>query len=1684
MAKSKRKLKNSCAGVRPRRLRVEALEERSLLAAVMTVNSTLDTDARDAVLTLREAIKVSNRTLTVESLTASEVAQIVGTPSANDTDQINFNIPAGDPGHVYYANDNVAGQVSRAKVTPTTAVSDATLADPDPDWPHSWWSIQETTYNAQIHDPLNIDGYTQPGAQLNSSGPGSPSSAVLRIEFTGSEAVVGLTGFTAWNSGATTIRGLAINNFSYVGISVVEGTNSRIEGNYIGTDISGTVAMPNEIGIKLWNEAFQTIIGGSDAAAGNLISGNLAQGIAAGGDQDSCGGGNHENGAATGQIIRGNKIGTDVSGTRPLGNGASGIVIGFNDTSTAAIGGTGTGDGNIIAFNGGSGIVLVGSQTAILSNSIFSNTQLGISFDFQCTPKANDVGDADTGVNHYQNFPVIGSIAAVSGKTQIQGTLNSEASQTYRIDLFASHAKDPTGFGEGQSFLGFVNAVTDANGNAAFTFNAAGFVPAGKFVTATATRLFNGNAIETSQFSTSVEVQGADCGVVVTTTADTENAIDGVTSLREAIICANSVPGADTISFNIPGDGVRRISPLSPLPAITEAVVIDGYTQPGAMANTNSIDDADPAKRGFNGSLRIELSGISAGTTSGLRITGSGSTIRGLIINDFTNSGISIEGGDNNSIAGNMIGTDPSGMAAAGNDRWGVLMFAGASGNTVGTNGDGLGDPAERNVISANGFGGVGVSGAGTGNNIVAGNFIGTDSAGTSALGNTNRGVDICTGATGNRIGTNADAVSDGAERNLISGNLWDGIALCNAGTSANLVAGNWIGVDISGELSLPNEKSGVVLFGGATNNTIGGTAAAAGNIIAFNAFDGVGLLDATTIANSVLGNSMFSNGDLGIDLGPTGVTPNDADDADTGPNNRQNFPQLTGAVLVNGLQMIVGYEVPSTTDNSSYPLRVEFFKADSSGAEGQTYLGFDTFLASEAAGSKAMAFTSAAAISAGERIVATATDAEGNTSEFSASIVVGCSLDVVNTADAGAGSLRDAITCANATPGADTIGFYIPGTGVKTISPLSPLPAITEAVTIDGYTRPGAMANTLDSGNNAQLLVELDGSLAGSGAKGLTITAGNSTVRGLVINRFDVGIRISGTGQNVIAGNFIGTDAGGVADLGNRSHGISIEHSAENTIGGDGPADRNLIAGNDGNGVHLAGGFNTTVSGNIIGQPGLGNGRNGVQIGDFPQFMWQAENFTSRSSFGGESWLIVPGEDPGIANHTNYLGTGYLQVLPDAGPTNTPATGSPFETSPIASYEVTISEPGTYQLFLRWDGHDGMSDSLYARVLELTDGTGSAADWYRVTHLSNLDFAVTPWQGTGGLERTDAAGGDVAMSWNFPRVGKYTIQLGFREDGVAVDALVLQLASLPAPTGDGPSIVVGANGNVIGGEGGLANRIAGNGGAGVFVGGSAIDNAILGNSIEDNAGLGIDIGEVGANANDADDADFGANNLQNFPAVSYATLDAGKLKVTYSVDSDPAANAAAYPIRVEFFEVDATGQEGQAYLGFDTFTAADFAAGGKTVTFTTNTLLKVFDKIVATSTDSLVAGGPANTSEFSESVVIASPWFNPGRRWDVNGDTEVVADDVVAIINYINAKGSGKVPDLAANVKPFVDVTGDNNVAADDVVAVINYINAGLAEEEGEGEADMGRGGQGEGEDLVMLLAMDVAEWGVRKRK
>ncbi len=280
----------------------------------------------------------------------------------------------------------------------------------------------------------------------------------------------------------------------------------------------------------------------------------------------------------------------------------------------------------------------------------------------------------------------------------------------------------------------------------------------------------------------------------------------GAGSLRTAINNANAAAGTDTINFNIAGAGVHTINLASALPTITGAVTIDGYTQTGSSVNTLSVGD--------NAVLTIELNGTGAGGANGLVLgAGSdGSTIRGLVINRFSLSGIQINS-TNDLIVGNWIGVDATGTLDRGNTVDGITISA--NNNTIGTSA-----AADRNVSSGNDDEGVDVDPGVTGI-VIQGNYIGTNAMGTAVVPNgiladPNSGG-VILGGTGTLFG--GSLLGQG---NLVSGNTIDGIHIAGNG---NLLYGNLIGTNAAGTAGIANSGPGIRIIGGGSNNSIGGSA-------------------------------------------------------------------------------------------------------------------------------------------------------------------------------------------------------------------------------------------------------------------------------------------------------------------------------------------------------------------------------------------------------------------------------------------------------------------------------------------------------------------------------------------------------------------------------------------------------------------------------------------------------------------------------------------------------------------------------------------------------------------------------------------------------------------------------------------------------------------------------------------
>lgn len=460
----------------------------------------------------------------------------------------------------------------------------------------------------------------------------------------------------------------------------------------------------------------------------------------------------------------------------------------------------------------------------------------------------------------------------------------------------------------------------------------------------------------------------------------------GPGSLRQAILDSNASTGiVDTITFSIPGAGLHTISPANGLPSITDPVIIDGYTQPGSSPNTLTNGD--------NAVLLIELNGRDAGAASGLVISHGFTIVRGLVVDGFQTPccagygyGITLSG-NSNVIAGNFIGVNPAGTAVtAANGDTGVLIGSGF--------GDIIGGPtpAARNIVSGNRVFGVDMCcSPSSGGHVIQGNYIGTDASGTIALGNGASGVRLANSAN-NRVGG-----FTATERNLISGNTGDGVEIAQPPANGNTVQGNFIGTQIDGITALGNGGNGISFFNATTNNLVGGPAAGEGNVIAFNRGGGIVVGGGPTsfgldTDNAFLGNAIYSNTGLGIDLLETnagnltvaGVTINDPCDLDDGENRLQNYPVLTLVTNTTAGVQIQGRldSTPNTT------FRLEFFAnsaCDPSGhGQGELFIGF-TNITTGADCTNNFSVTFARLLSTGLVVTATATDPDGNTSEFSA---------------------------------------------------------------------------------------------------------------------------------------------------------------------------------------------------------------------------------------------------------------------------------------------------------------------------------------------------------------------------------------------------------------------------------------------------------------------------------------------------------------------------------------------------------------------------------------------------------------------------------------------------------------------------------------------------------------------------
>jgi len=711
-----------------------------------------------------------------------------------------------------------------------------------------------------------------------------------------------------------TIRGLILNRFSGNGISIgAEATNNRVEGCYIGTDATGSSALGNGNAGVLIGEARNNTVGGTTVSARNVISGNV-EGVTV------------LDVTATGNLIQGNYIGTNAVGDAAIPN-ATGVLLLAPDNT---VGGVQDGAGNLISGNRGDAVNLASPNA---TGNLIAGNYLGVDAS-GTTALGNDIG---VRVDNVADNIIGGT--ETRARNVISG--NREGITFWEVGATGNLVQG--------NYVG-----TNAAGDAPIP-NQMG-IPVyspGNTIGGTAEgagNLISGNLINGVNFygesATGNVLLGNLIGTDASGTAALGNGENGVALLNGAI--DNVVGGAEAGAGNIISGNNMGI--------LVADFSVTGTRIQGNYIGTNSTGDS-PLPNTTTGILVWGEETLIGGSEEGAGNVISGNTFAGIDLGP---------GSTGTTIQGNYIGTDASGSTAMGNDLGIWANFS--PNNTIGGTAPGAG-----NVISGNLGSNLIINGLDAAGNTIQGNYIGPDASGTAALA-TGRAL-LILDAPDNTIG----GIESGAG-NVISGNHL-GISVEGATATGNLFQGNYIGVDATGSAAMGNRGAGIRFTNGAASNTVGGTEPGSGNVIANSSWVGISVFPEGGSGNRILGNAIFDNGALGIELNRDGVNPIDEGDTDTGPNNLQNFPEINLA-LANGGGIVQASlnSIPNAT------FTLDFFSdtaCDETGyGEGRTPLGTAS-LSTDASGTGTV--TASFSGITGSLVTATATDAEGSTSEFSA---------------------------------------------------------------------------------------------------------------------------------------------------------------------------------------------------------------------------------------------------------------------------------------------------------------------------------------------------------------------------------------------------------------------------------------------------------------------------------------------------------------------------------------------------------------------------------------------------------------------------------------------------------------------------------------------------------------------------
>ncbi|MCW5625699.1 MAG: right-handed parallel beta-helix repeat-containing protein, partial [Burkholderiales bacterium] len=1451
-------------------------------------------------------------------------------------------------------------------------------------------------------------------------------------------------------------RNLVSSN-GYTGVFFTQVSNSNIQGNLIGTDAAGVGGLANgSYGVQVATGGTGNRVGGTGAGEGNLISSTWATTITGSGTRV----------AVLGNVIRdtGNGLGIDLGNNAVTNNDANDVDTGANTLQNYPV--------LTSAASNGVSTVIAGTLNAT-ANSWFR-------IEFFSSDTANNRGHGDAQV--YLGFANVATDA--SGNASFTATLATGVAAGHVVTATATAADAGYGtFTATSEFSANVTAVAfglTSNGGGAsasidvventtavttvaatgsgVTYAISGGADAARFAIDTSTGVLT--FVAAPDFETPIDV-GADnvydvivqasagaltdtqaiavtvtdvsSALVVTTAVDNNDAgiatgatytaewlnankgADGFISLREAIIAANNTAGADGIAFNIAGAGVHTIGLTSALPTITDVLTIDGYTQPGTSVNTAAV--------GTNAVLLIELNGAGAGTDAlglSLQPGSAGSTIRGLVIDRFDGGGIWV-GSNNATLAGNFIGTDPSGLVAQANGKTaaavGGIRVNVASGATIG--GAALSD---RNLIAGNNYFDIYFSG-GT-NSTIRGNVIGANASATATLSTVPiAAVGFTNGSTGNVLGGAA-----AGQGNVIAGGRSNVVLTGGTSSQASILGNLMYGANAGSQMAIDLDNDGVtandlgdadsgqnalqnfpVLTGahtdGAGSATVTGTLNTSANTYLRVEFFAIasgsasssghggaqrflGYVNVLTDAsgNASFGTTLPATLAEGEKVSATATVSNASYDAYAATSEFAANITATSALVLssNGGGASASVSVPETTT------AVTTVTATGAGLSYSIVGGPDAARFTIDSSSGALAFASApdyetptdsGANNTYDVIVQVANGAQFATQAIAVTVTdVSSALVVTATADnndAGivAGNAAETAEWLNAHKGADNAISLREALIAANNSPATTSVgfeltgvagsfgeyAIHLASNLPVITKPVMIDGSTQPGTTAagHPLVVIDGQ--GVAGYGFMFDNGSdgSTLKGLVIR--DIAgtavLVLPGSDGDTISGNYIGA------------------YRADGSDGGS-------TLQNAGNGIQVQG-ANTTISGNLIG----GNTAYGVYLLD------------------GSDGSTVTGNLIGL----NKTGTaamasnGLAGILTAGSATNLTIGGTSGAARNVVSghtlYGVWIGAAGSATVQGNYIGTDAsgtldLGNAFYGAIFT----GGSVAFGGTAAGAGNL-VSGNDQGGVYALNTSDVlpgnpvglnAGGNAALAnggfgvrvstVNASTIGGSAAGAGNTISGNNGPGLWLSSTPNPGHTVQGSFIGLGADHTTLlgntgagirveagyarigGGSAGQGNTIAGNGGAGVAVVHSYTGNLISANAIHANTGPGIDLGDDGATPNDPGDGDTGANFLNNTPVITSATTSSVTATVQGTYDTYPASQ----PISMQFFASSSAGTggtgEGKRYLGSLSITPT-----GGIVAFTATGLAPVAIGEWITGTGTY--GDYPGTSEFSLAV-------------------------------------------------------------------------------------------------------------------